>query len=667
MFKLIPFLKKKYQILFIPLWVKIVLSFVFSFSVGFAIFIPLTLDNVDNTINNLILNRIKTDINNSEIIYEKSLNEIFLIFNLISENKFIKDSIRLNKYNEIKKELIRLKNRYDLDFIGLTDNQGKVLVRTLYPFNYGDDKSNDPLIADALRKNGVCSTEIMTPHELQLEGNHLEQKVITVLDSDSEPLEDKDKSSMGMVLKAAVPIFDKQGTVLGIIYGGNLVNHNYYLVDTLVEKIYDKRSDGNIPSNFSSIFLWDTRITTNLVKSNGLRATGFKIHPAVYRSVLENGKDWIGRLIFMGQNYVSAFKPIRNLRGEVIGVLNLNILEEPLGIPKKRLISQFIWIGFISISLAFILLYFLARDIAKPISALSWAINRVSEKGQFEGEIPIKTRDEVGQLVESFNRMSHKLQKARIKLKEWGETLEKKVSERTKKINEMQDQLIESERMAILGSLLAHVTHEISTPLTSVTLNAELLFEELEKFEGKDTKEAENLIKIIIAELDRLTKITENYLTFAKPPQPKLENKNINQVISSLLTLMRKEFLTNNIRVKTDFDVYLPPVKLDEDLIREAFLNIIKNSLDAMPDGGEILLSTSSRDSFVQVNINDSGKGIDHENIDKIFTPFFSEKKGGTGLGLPIARYIIKKHGGAIICLSKTGEGTTFVISFPIH
>jgi PAS domain S-box-containing protein len=230
----------------------------------------------------------------------------------------------------------------------------------------------------------------------------------------------------------------------------------------------------------------------------------------------------------------------------------------------------------------------------------------------------------------------------------------------------LQERVFQTERLATIGRMAARVAHEVRNPLSSITLNVDLLADELRSYGMVDTSEAEALLESINGELERLNQVVRDYLSFSRPPDFKFEPRDITTVIEDLLAFLDEEMTKHGIRLELTSDGSIPPVSLDVHKIREAFLNLYKNSLEALPEGGEITTAIEAQGGEVVIRIKDTGVGIPEEQLDTIFEPFMSTKEGGTGLGLSVAREIIAEHQGTITCESRPGEGAAFEIRLPI-
>ncbi len=247
--------------------------------------------------------------------------------------------------------------------------------------------------------------------------------------------------------------------------------------------------------------------------------------------------------------------------------------------------------------------------------------------------------------------------------KYWGTVLTSHdITERKK----LEQQLLHSERLATIGEMSAKVAHEIRNPLSSISLNTELLYDEISNDNGGKKSDAENLIQSILNEVDTLTEMSDEYLRFARFPRLETKPASINNVLMELSKFFNKERLQRGIALKENYAPDLPLILLDTNQIKQAFLNILKNSFEAMPEGGKISISTRLKDNNIEVNVTDTGYGISKDDIQRVFDPFYSVKVNGTGLGLALTMKTIEGHGGEIICKSAIDKGTTMVISFPV-
>jgi len=260
--------------------------------------------------------------------------------------------------------------------------------------------------------------------------------------------------------------------------------------------------------------------------------------------------------------------------------------------------------------------------------------------------------------------MTENLKAANENLIQWGKTLEKRVEERTTELREMQDFLVQSEKLASLGKLAAGIAHEINNPLTSILINTHLMLEKLEK---KD--EFQESLSLIADETSRCSQIIKGLLEFARQTPPQKVSTQINDLIDRTTQLLENQASFQNIRIVKDLDLALPPIKLDKSKIQQVFWNLMLNSCQAMPKGGQLLISSklSADKNYIEVRFIDNGVGIPKENITKLFDPFFTTKGSGTGLGLAVSYGIIQQHNGKVEVKSEIGLGTVFTLSFPIE
>ena len=221
--------------------------------------------------------------------------------------------------------------------------------------------------------------------------------------------------------------------------------------------------------------------------------------------------------------------------------------------------------------------------------------------------------------------------------------------------------LIQSERLAAVGRMAAHVTHEVRNPLSSIGLNVELLEDEL----STAGPEAKELVNAIQREIERLRALTEEYLRVARLPTPDLENVDLGLVVRATADFVKREFNAADIEIAFDIATPLPEVAIDEGQIRQVILNLMKNARDAMVEGGVLSIAVRAERGGVELDIADNGAGIEEAQRARIFDLFYTTKKLGTGLGLPLSQQIVLAHGGTIRCESAIGQGTRFCLWFP--
>ncbi len=277
----------------------------------------------------------------------------------------------------------------------------------------------------------------------------------------------------------------------------------------------------------------------------------------------------------------------------------------------------------------------------RPLARLLDGARQVA-RGDYRGRVDAAGGTEIAELAKEFNAMAAA-------------------------IEEREQELVRSERLAAVGKMAAVITHEIRNPLSSIGLNTELLEEELERIAAgtASPKEARALVASVHKEVDRLTAITEDYLRFARLPRPKLERLQVNDVASELVEFQRVELATRGATVASMLARDLPEVMADEGQLRQALLNLVRNAAEAVGARGLVRVATRHTPAgAVEIRVEDDGAGIAAEHLPRIFEPFFSTKDGGTGLGLALTQQIVVEHGGRIQ-VESSEHGTAFVIELP--
>jgi signal transduction histidine kinase len=246
------------------------------------------------------------------------------------------------------------------------------------------------------------------------------------------------------------------------------------------------------------------------------------------------------------------------------------------------------------------------------------------------------------------------------------ERLNAEVTGTLTRLQAAQEELVEAERMATVGKLSLKVAHEVRNPIAAIELNAELLGEMVHGRVSEDGTEATALVTAIRDQVVALDALTEEYLAFARFPRPQFEEDSVNDMVVALAEFVRPLASRQQVAVKVDTDPTVPPMEIDRTLLRQAVLNLVKNGLEAVSQGGALTLTTRHVDDTVEIAIADTGPGIAPEVGRRLFEQFFTTKPQGTGLGLAISRQIVEEHGGKIRWTSTPGEGAIFTMSLPI-
>ena len=255
--------------------------------------------------------------------------------------------------------------------------------------------------------------------------------------------------------------------------------------------------------------------------------------------------------------------------------------------------------------------------------------------------------------------------------------LEKTVEDRTAALRaEMSERKrleiakLQSERLAVVGIMAAELAHEVRNPLGSITLNLDLIHEEirtLSEASGLSPGEGHRLVSEMREEVQRILRVIGEYLQFARMPKPQRAPLALNEMFEQKLAFMAGEFDRAKIELRTSFDRALTTVSADAGQLWQAMLNLVRNSLEAMADnGGTLTIGTRRGEREALIHVTDTGKGMNAAQLEQIFVPFFTTKPQGTGLGLAVVQQIVVEHGGHVECESAPGKGSTFTIVLPL-
>jgi signal transduction histidine kinase len=235
-----------------------------------------------------------------------------------------------------------------------------------------------------------------------------------------------------------------------------------------------------------------------------------------------------------------------------------------------------------------------------------------------------------------------------------------------RKMKEMEDQIQLAERLSSLGQLAAGVAHEIRNPLNAIGMGLQRLKREFLPQDESKKEEYVSFTEMIFKEIRRVNEIIEEFLTLSRPFQLDLKISSLQEILKNLLTLFQEEASSQGIHLQEEIDPHLPMIKIDPERLTQAFINIMKNGMEAMEQGGSLRMEAHPLKDRVEVVISDSGSGIPPNEMGKIFNYYYTTKEKGVGLGLPIAHRIIEAHGGLLKVESQVGVGTKVTVLLPV-
>ncbi|MBN1124921.1 MAG: cache domain-containing protein [Sedimentisphaerales bacterium] len=585
------------------------------FSLGYSVIQTQILQRVQKDV--------QRDLRSARSVYQTEIDRIGQAFELVSPEQ----------------DLDTLRNKLRLHYLFLV------------PANQATHNPS-AIVGEAFDKQTpVGGTRIIDPQEL-------EQMPLEVRERSRMPIQktpharptDRDVLNQAMAKEYAMPIFNKDGRLEAILYGGRTINQDYALVDRIRDLVFGLEMYEGKPIGTVTIFQGDVRISTNVLTDKGQRAIGTRVSDQVYHRVIEQGQSWQDRAFVVNDWYKTAYEPIRNIEGDVIGILYVGILEKPFNDRNARVLLVFVGIICITILLGLALSYLLSGMISRPLTSMLQATQQISH-GDVRGAIATGGDIvELDELAKAFNEMSAKL------------------DERETRLRISNEKLAESNRSYV--ELIGFVAHELKGLLASAIMNA---YSIRDGFLGMINFKQKRAIDSICRNLDYLGATVKKFLNLSRIERGNLElNRTAvhlkTDIFDVSLDTFAKLISDKDMQIENNIDEKLE-MNADADLLLIVANNLVNNAAKYGMAGGRIELKNRIEEDRIIIEVYNDGRPITEEDQARLFKKFsrldVPEKKKvkGTGLGLYITKQIIEAHGGTIEVKSAE-NGNTFVLTF---
>ncbi|MGC9403657.1 HAMP domain-containing histidine kinase [Vibrio genomosp. F10 str. 9ZC157] len=583
--------------------------------------------------------------------------------------------------------------RYDLDFLAfypIDSAADSPNNKNLFPKS-STQQELDKKIFPIQSQSGVLPTahtffDRFSQQQLEAFGSDLSLYAQIPLVELSEIGESSQIKTDGLVSRSILPILDSNNQLVGYLDGGLLLNNSTILVDQIKELIYPNDTlDSRRPKGTVTVFLDDVRVSTNVPLDSDTevgRAIGTRVSEEVKQAVLIDGQQWVDRAYVYDAWYITAYRPIKDSQDSVIGMLYTGYLIWPF---FKEYMTNIIEVSLMTLALLLgsgYVVYRGSRDLFQPIERIHRVVKLIQlGKDKRIGELGLDEQHELAQLARQFDNMLDSLQQRKIEIEQAALQLEVKVKTRTASLeektaqlehhitllNQTRDKLIINEKLAALGELTAGIAHEINNPTAVILGNAELIKIEL----GDDAKKIEEEIDSILEQIDRIRNITRSLLQYSRQGgiQDEINWERVNPIIEESMTLVKTGANKRGITFIADLHARTS-VEVNRHQFLQVLVNLQMNGIYSM--NGQGTLTISSHDWYENevlkgavIQVADEGCGISPEHLKRIFDPFYTTKRDGTGLGLSVSQSIVSQSGGQIKVESALGKGSVFSVYLP--
>jgi signal transduction histidine kinase len=324
-----------------------------------------------------------------------------------------------------------------------------------------------------------------------------------------------------------------------------------------------------------------------------------------------------------------------------LGFIHLTLSTEKFSIFLRLSLIRRILAALVVLGIGTVVAVILAGRYSRPIEQMAQAAGNVAA-GDFEQTLPVARRDEIGQLARSFDHMIGRLREDR----------------------DLRQRLRTAEHMSTVGQFARSIAHEIKNPLNFISLSVDHMRDAYRPADGEAAARFESLLDNIKGEVARISHFSSSFLEYGRPFELHRRRCSLDTLLAEVLELVAARAAASHIQLVKEIEP-LPELSLDPEFIKTCLYNIVINAFEAMPGGGSLVVRAAADAATVTVAVADTGEGLSAMDLDKVFTPLFSTKQGGLGLGLALTRRIIEEHGGKVGFSSTRGKGSEVTLSLP--
>ena len=527
-----------------------------------------------------------------------------------------------------------------------------------------------PLVPDTATTARSARLAILDGGEFAQLAPHLRSRIhIPIIPTRNAAPSERSMEDRALVVLARAQVVGDDGRVLAIVRGGVLLNQNLPFIDHINRIVYP---EGSLPfgsQGTATLFMDDVRITTNVRLFQDERAIGTRVSRVVSDAVLKRGGTWLDRAFVVNDWYVSGYEPLVDGRGRRVGMLYVGYLEQPFRLVKYGMLAAIgvIFLAVMALAALFSLRW--ARSLFRPVEQMNRTMQLVAE-GQSSARVgPVDARDEIGTLATHLDHLLDVIDEKTRSLQEWANELDLKVAERTRELaasnaslRQAQQQLVKSEKLAAIGQLTASIAHEINNPIAVIQGNLDLMRETL----GAQALPVTAELKLLDEQVERMRLIVTQLLQYARPTEYAgyVEALAVDRVVDECLVLVGHLLGKTRIDVVKDYAAS-QRAGFNRQELQQVLLNLIINAIQAMPQGGRLVLRTQDwcqdgQACGVVLEVQDSGPGLPPQVRERLFRPFFTTRTEGNGLGLWISQGLVERYGGSIEAGNAPEGGAVF-------